>query len=285
MTREQVIAALLKLKKKLGRVPTHVELIEKAGVSRKMVRRHFAKYSALLAELKLKGKGTGYPAELEEVFLDWARVARAMGKLPSLHEYELKGKFSVGPILVRFGSWMAAPSGLKQFAEKHGLAAKWKDVLRMVMAREKQDRAVQRARGAMSSEPGPEDKRRGRELKAAVQRWPKSLKPLKELYGRMMRPCAMLCAPVNEQGVVLLFGAMAEKLGFAVLKVGTAYPDCLAFRVVDGELMELLKIEFEWESRNFLVHKHKKTDCDMIVCWKHNWAECPLEVVELSRWF
>lgn len=282
MTREQVIAALLKLKKKLGRVPTHVELIEKAGVSRKMVRRHFANYTALLAECKLKGKGPGYRAELGEVFLDWAGVAREMGRLPSQHEYERKGRFSVGPIRVRFRTWKEAPYGLKKFAEQQGWAKKWKDVLAMVEAREKQDRAVLRARGAMSSEPGPEDRRRGVK---APQRWPKSLKSIKELYGRMMKPFPMLCAPTNEQGVVLLFGAMATKLGFAVLKVGTAYPDCLAFRVVDGELMELLKIEFEQESRNFLEHKHKKTDCDMIVCWKHNWKECPLEVVELSRWF
>jgi hypothetical protein len=25
--------------------------------------------------------------------------------------------------------------------------------------------------------------------------------------------------------------------------------------------------------------------CDMIICWKHNWPECPLEVVELSKLF
>jgi hypothetical protein len=24
-------------------------------------------------------------------------------------------------------------------------------------------------------------------------------------------------------------------------------------------------------------------DADMIVCWKHNWPECPLEVLELSK--
>ena len=42
-------------------------------------------------------------------------------------------------------------------------------------------------------------------------------------------------------------------------------------------------IEFEHESRNFLKHMHPVKGCDLIVCWKHNWPECPLEVVELSR--
>jgi len=29
--------------------------------------------------------------------------------------------------------------------------------------------------------------------------------------------------------------------------------------------------------------KLAKKGCDPIVCWKHNWAECPLEVLELSK--
>jgi hypothetical protein len=28
---------------------------------------------------------------------------------------------------------------------------------------------------------------------------------------------------------------------------------------------------------------HKASECDLIICWKHNWKECPLEVVELSK--
>jgi hypothetical protein len=42
-----------------------------------------------------------------------------------------------------------------------------------------------------------------------------------------------------------------------------------------------VKIEFEQESRNFLKHMHLASECDLIVCWKHNWPECPLEVIEL----
>jgi len=42
-----------------------------------------------------------------------------------------------------------------------------------------------------------------------------------------------------------------------------------------------VKIEFEQESRNFLRHMHDVKECDLIVCWRHNWPECPLEVLEL----
>jgi hypothetical protein len=97
-----------------------------------------------------------------------------------------------------------------------------------------------------------------------------------------MRFGPMVCAPTNEQGVIFLFGAMAEDLGFVVLKMGTGYPDCEAFRVVNGDRQERVKIEVEFESRNFLKHLHDVKKCDLIVCWRHNWPECPLPVIELS---
>jgi hypothetical protein len=30
-------------------------------------------------------------------------------------------------------------------------------------------------------------------------------------------------------------------------------------------------------------HGHDPKKCDVIVCWVHNWPECPLEVIELSK--
>jgi hypothetical protein len=45
-----------------------------------------------------------------------------------------------------------------------------------------------------------------------------------------------------------------------------------------------VNIEFEFESRNFRDHGHPSTGCDVIVCWHHNWPDCPthIEVLELS---
>ena len=28
---------------------------------------------------------------------------------------------------------------------------------------------------------------------------------------------------------------------------------------------------------------HPAAHCDLIVCWTHNWKECPVEVLELSK--
>jgi hypothetical protein len=102
------------------------------------------------------------------------------------------------------------------------------------------------------------------------------------MYGEPLLDSPLMCAPINELGVVLLFGAMARQLGFYVIRVQSEFPDCEALRRVERDRCQLVKIEFEQESRNFLVHNHPLSGADLIVCWSHNWLECPLEVIELK---
>ena len=290
MTKQQIMTAIQECAEKLGHVPSHVELLKHAGVSRKAVRRHFANYGALLAECKLAGTGSGYQAEMKDLFEDWARLVRALKKVPTIAEYELQSRFSVRPLTTRFGTWNQVPYGLKLHAEEQGWAADWKDVLAIVERREEQRKAT----GALKSEAlkqtaGPDNVRRARRFAArraldqagAGPGDPK--RAAREVYGGLMRPCPLLCAPVNEQGVIFLFGAMAEKLGFAVLKIRAEYPDCEALMRLEDGRQVMVKIEFEYESKNFLKHMHEASKCDLIVCWKHNWPECPLEVIELRE--
>jgi hypothetical protein len=91
--------------------------------------------------------------------------------------------------------------------------------------------------------------------------------------------------PVNEGGVVFLFGMAARELGYLVEAVQAGFPDCEAKRQVAPGKWQRVRIEFEFESRNFRDHGHPPDGCDVIVGWQHNWPECPphLEVVELSK--
>lgn len=101
-------------------------------------------------------------------------------------------------------------------------------------------------------------------------------------YGSFLNFRGLQHAPVNEQGVVFLFGMVCNELGFAVEAVRTSYPDCEAKRRVKarrGFVWERVRIEFEYCSRDF---DHDPNGCDVIVCWEHNWPECPLEVIELK---
>jgi len=93
---------------------------------------------------------------------------------------------------------------------------------------------------------------------------------------------ALLHAPVNEQGVVLLFGMVAGELGFAVDTVRPGFPDCEAKRRTAPGRWERVRIEFEHRSRAFREHGHDPGGCELIVCWEHDWPDCPLEVLELK---
>ncbi|HEY1939619.1 MAG TPA: hypothetical protein VGJ33_16935 [Candidatus Angelobacter sp.] len=68
-----------------------------------------------------------------------------------------------------------------------------------------------------------------------------------------------------------------------VHQIQSEFPDCEAVREVARGQWQRFRIEFEYESRNFLKHRHTKSGCDLIICWRHNWPECPLKVLELSK--
>lgn len=103
-------------------------------------------------------------------------------------------------------------------------------------------------------------------------------------YGPFLNFRGLQHAPINEQGVVFLFGMVAFDLGYVVEGIGTGYPDCEAKRSVgrDGDVWERVRIEFEYRSRHFRDHGHDPTACDVVVCWEHNWPDCPIEVLELK---
>jgi hypothetical protein len=105
------------------------------------------------------------------------------------------------------------------------------------------------------------------------------------VYGEPLRLAAMAHAPTNELGVLFLFGILAADLGFRVERLQAAFPDCEAKREVAPGKWELVLVELELYSRNFKSHRHNPRGCHVIVCWKHNWPDCPewLEVIELSK--
>lgn len=104
-------------------------------------------------------------------------------------------------------------------------------------------------------------------------------------YGTFINFRGLQHAPINEQGVVFLFGMICFELGFIVEAIRAEYPDCEAKRRIDKrkDLWERVRIEFEYRSGNFREHSHRAKDCDLIVCWEHNWVDCPIEVLELKN--
>jgi hypothetical protein len=118
---------------------------------------------------------------------------------------------------------------------------------------------------------------------AVRNREPGATKSEGPVYGAPLNYRNVTYAPTNELGVVLLFGMVSKALSFeSIQRVGPDFPDCEALRRVRGGQLQRKLIEFEYKSREF---NHDPNGCNVIVCWEHNWKECPssLEVIELSK--
>jgi hypothetical protein len=114
---------------------------------------------------------------------------------------------------------------------------------------------------------------------------PKNKKPLL-LYGivgeRIDLPI-LNYAPLNEKGVILLFGYYLQDLGIShVEEIKSGFPDAIAMQSIGNGRYKRIRIEFEYRSSSFLRHNHPVAECDVVVCWIHDWPDCPLEVIELS---
>lgn len=103
-------------------------------------------------------------------------------------------------------------------------------------------------------------------------------------FGDKISFKSLSCAPINELGVVYLFGLLSDVLDFRIESIQAGFPDCIARRSIGHGRWEELRIEFEFKSLSFAKQRHDPDEVDMIVCWKHNWQDCPkrIEVIELS---
>jgi hypothetical protein len=102
-------------------------------------------------------------------------------------------------------------------------------------------------------------------------------------YGRLLNVRGIQHEPQNEQGVVALFAALAEELGYGILHIQNQFPDVELRRELPDGRWERLRGEFELQSSNFADHGHSIDECDLVICWQHDWRLCPIEVLDLSR--
>jgi hypothetical protein len=266
VSREEVIAAIRKCTEELGHVPSLDEFTKTIGLSKHLMRREFGPYVNALEACGLKRHGCGYKIALKDLFEDWAAVARSLGRTPTMAEYEAQAKYTTKALVKRYGGWKHVAMGMLGYAKEARLEDEWKDV--MDMTADSLKLAQPPARTLVNAKHFLPGRR-----VAANQ----------PVYGPpMMSASPLVYAPTNEAGVMVLFGAVAREQGFAITRVQQAFPDCEAMLEIEPERCQPTLIEFEFESRNFLLHLHPVDGCDLIVCWKHNWPECPLEVLELK---
>jgi hypothetical protein len=264
VTKEIVMTAIRESAAQLGHAPSFSELQATAKINMRTIRKHFGCYARALEECGLERHRNGYQLSMEELFVEWATIVRKLGKVPTIAEWEMHGKYSQRPLLSRFKSWKQVPRSLLEYAKKEGLEVDWQDVLD-IMAAHMQKKWIQNR--TFRTPPNIATKT--------------TILTNQPIYGPALLCPSLTYAPTNEAGVLFLFGVLARELGYAVTRVQTEFPDCEAMRRVGADRLQRVRIELEYESRNFLLHSHRAEDCDLIVCWAHNWPECPLEVLEL----
>jgi len=285
-TPQQIVDAIQACAKTLGRLPSKSEFLRQSDIGEYTINRVCGTWTKAVQAAGFRPYQKSKPQTSDELIVDWGRVVRNLGRPPSQQDYNKIAKFSWHQWQRNFGSWSATTRVFCEFA--HG-KPEWADVV-----------AILEAAAAREAEEEPEKKKcltpaasilltdAPASLLRVKDDWHKWLRdrpatPYNALaYGDPIDFRRLRNAPVNENGVILLFGMLATELGLLIEAVQPEFPDCEAkYRGEDGKWRRL-RIEFEFESRNFLIHGHNANDCDLIVCWRHNWKECPLHVIELS---
>ena len=250
MTKQEIMDAITGCAQKLGRTPSILEVMKMGQVSRRQMRAEFGSFTQALRECNLEREiSSGQKVPLEQLFVDWAGVVRKVGKAPSMSEYEAMSKFSCKPLVRCFGSWRQVAYGLTQFAEGRGLAEQWRAELELAAVKVGDEDAQW-----MLSREAPTA--RSKMLAALKERALTAGPTAGATYGPPMWPGPLAYAPMNELGVVFLFGWMAPQLGYVVHRIQPEFPDCEAMRRISEDRCQLVKIEFELDSRNFLKHMH-----------------------------
>jgi hypothetical protein len=268
LEKKQIVESIAATAKSLGQAPSLVQFVARAGIPKRSVFRHFPKWNDAVRAAGLQPCRLYARPKDTELLEDWGKTVRKTRGIPTRRVYRLEGKYYPLTLERRFGGWAWLPEAFRKFAKGE---PEWTDVLELLRASARKKRRLQPIEDSFSS-------RLPNEARHA---------PLRDrtMCGSPIDFRGLRHEPVNEQGVVFLFGMLAKELGYMVEALQKGFPDCEAKRQIAADRWQRVNIEFEFESKNFRDHGHPLNGCDVIVCWRHNWEECPkhLEVLELSR--
>ncbi len=265
-SKQQIIDSIGAVAKQLGRTPSHAEFFGRAEITKYAVAKFFPRWNDAVRAAGLKPRRLRLKLQDSDLLKDWGETVRRKRAVPSRRGYLLEGKHEPRTLEKRFGGWSSVPQAFRNFAKGK---REWADVVALLPVSQRKEEAPANHDSRCST---PPNRARRGQLRD------------RPTYGDPMDFRGLRHEPVNEQGVIFLFGMLARELGYMVEAMQTGFPDCEAKRRMGPGRWKRVDIEFEFESRNFRDHGHPVDGCDVIVCWRHNWPECPkdIEVVELS---
>ena len=96
----------------------------------------------------------------------------------------------------------------------------------------------------------------------------------------------LVFSPTTETALIFLFGSKAKELGFVIKNFNSSGIDCKASRRTSTGWKDC-RIEFELYSHDFKTHRHRRSQCDLVICWEDTTPHkvgFP-EVIELRPYF
>lgn len=266
-TRESLLKTARELATRQDGPLTRDEFTRLTGISKYFIERQFpdggwrelANMAGIPAHPSAHGRFTN-----EDLLTEFHSVVKKTGKIPSLVQFNAYARFSSSAIIRRFGGIRRILKPYKEWLTEKEPDSPYLELLTTKLRHEID--GTPRTSQVKDATPSPE--------------WTKGDDVV---YGAPLSFRGLRHAPVNEQGVVYLFGMVARELGLMVESVQAAFPDCVAKRCVDSRRnhWQRVRIEFEYLSSNFRRHGHDPQGCDLIVCWEHDWKDCPVDVIEL----
>lgn len=256
----------------LGKPPSRTKFIAHTGITEYQVLKNFPSWNDAIEAAGFMPNISNIKIKDDKLLEDWGELVRILRQIPTRNQYRYRGKYSPGTFESHFGPWSQIPDIFKKFATDKN---EWNDILALLPV-EASNAAIKRL-----------DKKPQFAGRKSSLSTPKQNSKLNDraVYGEHIDFRGLRHEPVNEKGVIFLFSIVARELGYSVEAVQADFPDCEAKRQIAPGRWQQVQIEFEFESRNFRDHGHAPNLCDVIVCWRHNWSECPnhIEIVELSK--
>jgi len=262
--KNQIIIEIQRVAKELGRETiSRTEFEKLSGISQHQIYKIFNGWTEAVSEAGLTPHTKQVKKSHVELFQNIYTVCVMLDKIPTTMEFERNSGNAIKTYRKNFGSWKNSLSSFKLWLQENNPDSKFIDMIN--------DKAVE-INTTKATENGNINSGMVWEGKKGI------------IYGAPLDFKGLRHEPTNEQGVVFLFGKINEELGIIVEAVKAGFPDCVGKRLIDKNknLWEPVSIEFEYKSRNFLAHGHDVNGCDVIVCWIHDWYDCPLEVIELK---
>ncbi len=270
--RKALIAAIQAAARDCGEPLSRRQFLSHSGMTEYRVLKHFESWTAALDAAGVQADRSNVKREDRELLEDWGKMVRENREIPTRSFYRRNGRFGVNTFC-RFGPWSSIPEAFREFASDR---PEWADVIPLLPCARRSDTVS--PRGAALPLPTADKQA------SASSGAPSHAKLVdRPTYGNPIDFRGLRHEPTNENGVIFLFGMVAKELGYYVEGVQAGFPDCEAKRQVGRRKWQRVRIEFEFESRSFRDHGHPASGCDMIVCWLHNWPDCPLEVLELRQ--